>query len=155
MNSELKRPLKSWEVIGGILFGIFVVWWLASSSNSADSKTSNTNLTAENVNTFQFTTTAKELATLYEENTVAADNKFKGKRFEIAGTIAAINTDFMDSAIIVLKGGVNEFMEPQAELVDAEKQKAASLKKGQKIALICTGAGDIAKSPMMKDCVIK
>lgn len=103
----------------------------------------------------QFTATARELAKMYEENTVSADNKFKDKRFEIAGTVTNISTDFMGSAVIELRGGLNQFMEPHAELADSEKQKAASLKKGQKISLICTGAGDIGKTPMLDDCLIK
>lgn len=103
----------------------------------------------------QFTATARELAKLYEENTVAADNKFKDKRFEIAGTVTNISTDFTGSAIIELRGGVNQFMEPHAELSDSEKQKASELKKGQKVVLICTGVGDIAKTPMLDDCIIK
>lgn len=103
----------------------------------------------------QFTTTARELAKMYEENTVAADNKFKDKRFEIAGTVTDISTDFIGSAVIELSGGVNQFMEPRAELDDSQKQKAAGLKKGQKIVLICTGSGDISKTPMLDDCLIK
>lgn len=103
----------------------------------------------------QFTATARELAKLYEENTVAADNKFKDKRFEISGTVTNISTDFTGSAVIELSGGVNQFMEPHAELADSDKQKAASLKKGQKISLICTGAGDIGKTPMLDDCILK
>lgn len=100
-------------------------------------------------------TTAREIAVAYNENTVAADNKFKGKRFEVNGTIADIRTDFMDNAVINLKGGVNEFMEPQFKLAEAEKPKAATLKKGLKVTMSCEGAGDIAKTPMMDDCTIK
>lgn len=92
---------------------------------------------------------AAELAAAYEENSVSADNLFKGKRLQVTGVIADINTDMFGDAYIAFKAG-NEFMRPQAKFV--EKQVAASLKKGSKVTLICTGAGDVMKTPMLKDC---
>jgi hypothetical protein len=34
LKSEFSRPLKPWEVIGGLIFAGLVIWWLASSSGS-------------------------------------------------------------------------------------------------------------------------
>jgi hypothetical protein len=51
-----------------------------------------------------------------------------------------------------MKGG-NPFLQPQFALEDSEKNAAAALKKGQKATLICTGASDIAKTPMSRKCV--
>jgi hypothetical protein len=53
---------------------------------------------------------------------------------------------------ITMKGG-NPFLQPQFALEDSEKNAAAALKKGQKATLICTGASDIAKTPMSRKCV--
>ena len=100
-------------------------------------------------------TTAKELATAYDKNTVSADAKFKNQKYEVTGTVSEISTDLMDNALITMKGGVNEFLEPQFVLDDNEKSKAGEIEKGQEITLICTGAGDVIKSAMSSDCVFK
>lgn len=101
---------------------------------------------------YEFETTPNELATAYDENTVRADTKFKGKKYLVTGLVADISTDVMGDAYLVLRGGVNQFMQPHFTLQDSEKNKAGDLKKGQKVSLICIGGGDVAKIPMSKRC---
>lgn len=48
--------------------------------------------------------------------------------------------------------GKNQFMAPQFELDDAHANYAAGLQSGMRISLICTSGGDVAKTPMSKDC---
>ena len=93
--------------------------------------------------------TAAALVAAYEENTVAADNQYKGKPLDVTGVVSSINTDMFGDAYITFKAG-NEFMPPQAKFTD--KQAVANLKKGAKVKVSCVGAGDIAKTPMLKDC---
>ncbi|HBO6865344.1 TPA: hypothetical protein L4942_005624 [Pseudomonas aeruginosa] len=95
---------------------------------------------------------AQQLAQAYERNTVAADQQFKGKRFRVSGVVDSINTDLFGNPYVTLRGGVNQFMEPQFELDDAHASYAAGLQSGMRISLICTGHGDVAKTPMSKDC---
>jgi hypothetical protein len=99
-------------------------------------------------------TTARDLARAYEENTVSADAKFKGKRFRVSGVITAINTDFMGDPVIVLRGGVNPFMEPQFSFDKSAIDAIGKLKKGSTITMECKGKGDVAKTPMSDDCEI-
>jgi len=99
-----------------------------------------------------FEVSAQQLAQAYGRNTVAADQQFKGKRFRITGVVEAINTDMFGNPYVTLRGGVNQFMEPQFELDDAHANYAAGLKSGMRISLICTGRGDVAKTAMSKDC---
>lgn len=54
---------------------------------------------------------------------------------------------------VTLRGAVNQFMEPQFEPDDADANYAAGLQNGTRISLICTGRGDVAKTPMPKDYV--
>lgn len=97
---------------------------------------------------------ADEIANLYNKNTVAADDKYKGKRIEVRAVVDSINTDFSDDVYIVLRGGGNQFQYPRAVLSDSEHATAAELSKGQKIKVLCTGDGDVMKSAMLKDCSI-
>ncbi|HYW57702.1 MAG TPA: hypothetical protein VE934_12120 [Polaromonas sp.] len=96
--------------------------------------------------------TASEISKAYEENTVSADMTFKGKELKIVGVVSNINTDFMGDPYLTLKGGVNQFMEPHFSFSKDAMGELARLKKGSKVTVICTGAGDVAKTPMLKNC---
>lgn len=97
--------------------------------------------------------TSTDLALAYEDNSVAADGKFKGKQYKISGTISDINTDLMGNPYITMRG-TNQYMQPQFQFDKADLNQIASLKKGMKLIMVCTGRGDIAKTPMSKDCRI-
>ena len=100
------------------------------------------------------TVTAQALASSYDANTVAADARFKGKRFKVSGTVSDINTDFTGDPYVTLRGGVNQFMEPQFGFDKSDSQQLAALRKGSKVTFVCTGRGDVAKTPMSKDCTL-
>ena len=89
-----------------------------------------------------------DLAVAYHENTIAADQQFKGKKFKISGTVVDINSDILGNPYITMRGGVNEFLEPQFKLDELDSAKIATLRKGEKVTLICVGNGDVAKTPM-------
>lgn len=98
--------------------------------------------------------TPAELAKAYEENTVAADDMYKGKTLRISGTIDNIATGLTDEPYLVMKGG-NPFQAPQLHFGKDHRSSIAKLKKGQKIVAVCKGAGDVIKTPMAKDCVLE
>jgi hypothetical protein len=98
------------------------------------------------------TVTAAEITKAYDGNTVAADQKYKGKTLKIKGTVSDIATDFLGNPYVTMKGGVNEFMEPQFKFPSGAADQMAKLKKGQAVTFVCTGAGDVAKTPMLDDC---
>lgn len=95
--------------------------------------------------------TASQVAASYEENTVAADIAFKGKRVLVTGRITDINTDFMGKPYLVL-AGTNQFMGPQFKFDKSDMPVMAALKKGATVKVICTGKGDVVKTPMFEDC---
>lgn len=95
--------------------------------------------------------TAKQVASSYEENTVAADMQFKGKKVKVSGRITDINTDFLGRPYLVL-AGTNDFLGPQFGFDKSEMSVMATLKKGATVNVICTGKGDVAKVPMFEDC---
>lgn len=96
---------------------------------------------------------AQQMAADYERNTVAADQRFKDKRFKVTGVVDSINIDLFGNPYITLRGGVNQFMEPQFELDSAHRNYAAGLQQGMRISLVCKGRGDVAKIPMSEECV--
>ena len=99
----------------------------------------------------QLSVTAAEFAQAYADNTVAADQKFKEKRFTVTGVVDDINTDIMGRPYLVLRGG-QAFLAPQFVFAKDQANYAAGLKKGARVILICVGLGDIAKTAMAGDC---
>jgi hypothetical protein len=95
--------------------------------------------------------TVAELVRAYDENTVAADAKFKDKEFQVSGTIDDINTDIIGNPYVTLRGG-NELMPPQFGFDKGSNEALAKLKKGMKVTMVCTGQGDITKTPVSGNC---
>ena len=110
------------------------------------------NSTQTNENT-EFTISSTQFSKEYDENTIAADEKYKDKRFKITGKVVSINTDFSDTPYLVLSGN-DFFTSPQFSFESEHKSELAKVKKGMKITLSCIGAGDIVKTPMNKECFI-
>ena len=98
--------------------------------------------------------TASEMVNAYESNTVAADQQFKGKRFKVTGTVSDINTDLMGDPYLVLRIGGNSFNQPHYGFNKDAGAQLAKISKGSKVSMICTGKGDIAKTPMSGDCTL-
>lgn len=100
------------------------------------------------------TVSVYDLARAYDQNTIAADQRFKGKRFKVTGTVVDINTDFFGRPYLVLNGGVNQFMNPHFEFDKGQENILANIKKGDRVVLVCKGVGDIAKTPMSDSCIL-
>lgn len=87
----------------------------------------------------------------YNNNQVAADQKYFDKKLYLTGYIADINSGIGNKPYIVFQGN-NIFLSPQAHFKNGDIKKIALLKKGQKISLVCTGGGAIAGTPMFNHC---
>ncbi|WP_122678677.1 OB-fold protein [Pseudomonas viridiflava] len=96
--------------------------------------------------------TALQVSTGYDENTVAADMLYKDKRVQVTGRILDINTDFMGYPYLILAGH-NRMLAPQFKFGKSHLSSIAALKKGAEVSVVCTGTGDLAKTPMFNDCV--
>lgn len=94
---------------------------------------------------------ASQIAQAYNENQVAADQRFFKKTLFISGRIQSINSGIGNEPYLSLYG-VNEFLLPQAHFENGNMQKIAALKKGQKIYLVCIGNGAIIGTPMFNHC---
>lgn len=93
---------------------------------------------------------AQEAARKYDANEVAADKQLYGKNVLLSGTVAAINSGIGNSPYVVFDA--RSAFQVQAHLLTTTIDRAANLKKGQKLTLFCQGAGAIAGSPMFRRC---
>jgi predicted nucleic acid-binding Zn ribbon protein len=97
---------------------------------------------------------AAQLASAYDRNGVAADAQFKGRSLRVTGAVVSIGTDMFNHAVVTLDGKVNQFLQPQAVLNESERARAGALAVGHTITLVCTGNGDVIKTPMLKECTL-
>jgi len=95
--------------------------------------------------------TSAKVAQDYDDNTVAADMQYKGKRVKVSGRITDINTDFLGKPYLVL-AGTNQFTGPQFKFDKSDMSSLATLKKGAQVSVVCIGKGDVVKTPMFEDC---
>lgn len=95
---------------------------------------------------------AVEVAKAYEDNQVAADQKYFQKRLKLTGVIEGINSGLSNEPYVALRGA-NMFLSPQAHFENPNVERVATLKKGQKLTLVCEGGGAIVGTPMFKNCL--
>ena len=107
---------------------------------------------AEEVAAPPLNVTAEELYAAYAANEVSADDKFRGKRILVYGPVSSIDKDIADNIVVRLEGGGNSLATVDATIPNSEKSKAAALAKGDKIALLCLGAGRSVGSPRLDRC---
>ena len=149
---EKKTSVLIWVL--AIMFGLSIFGVITSGNKEASGPpiAAATSSAQISVNESSLPTyTAMQIANDYEANTISADQKYKGSRFKIKGSVTNINTDFAGDPYITL-GGPNEFMEPQFSFDKSELNQLAQLKKGMRITVACTGRGDVIKIPMQKEC---
>ena len=98
------------------------------------------------------TVTATKLYTEYDDNEVAADLKYKDKVITVSGVVDDIAKDILDDIYVTLKGD-EYFGTVQCFFSDSHTNKAASLKKGDRLTIkgLCTGT---LMGPIIRGCVI-
>ena len=77
--------------------------------------------------------------------------KYKGKALLVSGTVDSISSDFMDKPVVQLSAKPFGFVQAS----DLPKDVAASLKKGQKVTLACTGNGEVIGFPALSGCTVQ
>jgi hypothetical protein len=69
----------------------------------------------------------------------------------VTGTIDGVDLNVSDEPNVKLRTS-NQFMSANAESIDADQPRAASLKKGQRITLACESVTEIMGMPRLKEC---
>ena len=89
----------------------------------------------------------------HDDNEIAADNKYKGNKFVLFGTIGSINKDMTGRAYLVLSTGNRGFdAGVHAVLASSEREYAATLGKGAEIHLVCESSIKIGPVASAKNC---
>lgn len=84
--------------------------------------------------------TSTDLFQAYEGNEVSADDRYKGKKLLVTGTVASIDKGGLTGEAIMVKLATpNQFLAVTASMEDEEKPKAMKLAKGDAVKVLCTG----------------
>lgn len=150
--SPATRHVRSVAIVA--LFAALAGGSLDKSSSASSKRESDDSKPAEADDTPAIDVAAGELFDAYHENEVAADDRFKGKKLRVTGTIASIDKDFLDNVVVRLQTA-NQFQSVMATVREAEKSTAAKLKKGQKATVTCKGRGMVVGSPSLDDCTFE
>ena len=94
---------------------------------------------------------ASKLYKEYNENEIAADEKYKGKIIEVTGVIRDIGNDIMDNAYITLVG--NEYF-GDIQCYFNEKSVVAKLSKGKRITVIGSCSG-LMINVQINNCIVR
>lgn len=98
--------------------------------------------------------TSDEVLKTYTENEARADKYYKGKSLIVSGVVGGIKSGINDEPYVVFKAK-NMFQAPQARFLESENDKVIELNKGNKVSLLCLGAGEVGGTPTFKDCVFE
>lgn len=95
---------------------------------------------------------AKKLVAEYNENEVAADSKYKGKRVIIDGVVSQVGKDITNDVYITLSAGANPLEGVQAYPIKEKADAAGELRKGQEISVVCKVDGQMIGLVVAREC---
>lgn len=123
----------------------------SSVSSSAESKDEESSSAAEAV-----AVKAVDLITAYEENEVAADEKYKDQVLKITGTVKSVGVDAADRAYVMLADERNEYaiLGVQCYFDDENKDSIADLKEGDAVTITGNCKGKVV-SVSVKKCQLE
>lgn len=110
-----------------------------------------TNPQSPHIVNYQYELTAGQLYSAYEDNEVAADNKYKDKTILLTGVVESIKKDFMDEVYIVVR--VDGFLN-SIHCNMKDDSQAGQVSKGYQYKFLGRCNGMILTSVMMENCEI-
>lgn len=153
INDFLAPYVPAMKIIFGITVGLIILIEIIVANQSPEQKAAEAEQLKREMAALP-AITAADIALAYAQNSVAADQRFKGKKFKVAGSVVDINTDILGDPYITLRSGINQFMEPHFGFEKSAAAQLAKLKRGSMVTLVCIGKGDVAKIPMSDSCLL-
>lgn len=136
------------------LVGLVLAGFLFSRTRASESKQKSAQLEAPVVSPDgSVTVGAVRLWRDYQENEVAADTRYKGKRLRVTGTVVSIERDADGSPVLHLVSGNPVFL-TMATLDRGFIREAAQLRKGNQVVVRCVGAGQMMRMPQLEKCML-
>jgi hypothetical protein len=144
----------------GVLLMIVIFGALLSQCSAGDKKTNAAGSSSSKSDQPAVAVSAADLSKAFQTNEAKAKLEYDGKTLNVSGTVKDIELDFADNPVLKLKGsgdsygmGVNNAGKMTDVAVNGlSKEAAASINKGQKIAVTCGGVNEVLGSAQLNDC---
>jgi len=94
---------------------------------------------------------AAEITQQYDNNQVAADQKYFEKKIFLKGVVSSINSGLGNEPYITLQSK-HYFSDLHVDFKEANVEKISAIKRGEQLFLVCMGNGAIIGTPMFKNC---
>ena len=158
-----KRRLPTGSVIGIIICVIILAVCVGAmigiivSEDSASGSQPKIENESENESKIEYIEiSADDIFSAYQENEIAADERFKGKLVKITGIISAINSrDILTSANVLLSVDGSYLGCVQCNFNSSDAKDLASLEKGQTVTIIGTCKGLTTFNIMINACKLQ
>lgn len=100
-----------------------------------------------------FEVTVDQLVDEFEENEVAALQRYKGRTLGVTAVIDSINAGVDDSPFVNLGWGETAFP-VQAKFLPDQTARVSLLKPGDEVTLVCSEVTELLGTPMLSDCAL-
>lgn len=140
--------------IGVIIAGALILTLGYCMTGGGDEKTGVADVaTRDDLRASATKVSARELFRAYQANEASAQTQYGDQVLEVSGTVQSIDLDLVDDPVVRLETD-NQYMSAMADLIDADKPRAANLIKGQQVTLLCEGVAEVIGSPSLRKCAI-
>lgn len=163
-KKSAKQPMSTGRIVAIVFLSIaaficcvFLCAVIASTGNSDYTTASGDNSVVQSQQqTTYIEITAQQLWNEYEENEVAADEKYTGENVMITGIVSDINSkDFLTSANVLLTVESSLFGCVQCNFNSDHSSELANIQKGQKITIVGTCNGLSLYNVMVSNCDVQ
>lgn len=143
------------------LFAVLMVTFTLSACQKDNSDTTkpNDSVTERKVETtagldFPIVISAYLLENEYAQDAAVADNKFFNKNLEVTGVVSSVERGMSDEVILQLETNT-PYNNVSATGDIAFDKHASALNVGDRVTLLCIGAGQVLNSPLIDLCSVK
>ena len=165
---HIKTPVQKEKVLQIVLpclIGVFILVMGVLIADEAENTSSNGSTVATGIETssadsepeiIYIEISADDLFNAYEDNEIAADEKYTGEYVKVTGIISDINSeDFLTDANILLRVDGSVLGCVQCNFNSADAKALANVKKGQKVTVIGTCGGLSTFNVMVSGCELQ
>jgi hypothetical protein len=97
---------------------------------------------------------AVDLSRAYLHDQPGADQRYLGHQLLVSGVVKSVASEQQYDTLVKLRGaGIGASV--RATLAEWEAPRAAQLKRGDRVKLLCTGGARILQSPSLHGCIIQ
>ena len=94
---------------------------------------------------------AEQLSADYRGDAAAADARYKGRLLKVSGVVDGIGKNIVNNAYLTLRTASMP-VAVHAQLESSQTPRAATLARGDRVSLVCTGRGMTDGAPLVDEC---